>query len=379
MLAAVSYEGEQRFRLEEVPLPEIGDGDVLVRVEGAAINYATLLRWRRFTHFFRLPGVLGIHAAGTVAAVGRHAFGVEVGERVHVDPTLSCGRCAECIADRRVSCREGVVVIASHPGPTASEGALRRYAQYSWGSLAQYWRVPADALNRVPDHIPFTVAAGLGLLGVSYHSLSSARLPLDATVVLTGATGGSGAAAVLAATTFGVRRLIAVGRSARRLEALRTLAPDIVEPLALEELPADWADGGGLTRAIRDTTGGQGADALLDFLPAGHTITTQALFGLASGSAAVMYGGDGSENLSFDYAHAMPVSQYRLLGERGHSRRDMLEILAHLQARRLDPTPLLTHRYPLTAINDAVDLLERHQAGADITKWLVTIEPHQTL
>ncbi|MFC5745835.1 zinc-dependent alcohol dehydrogenase [Actinomadura rugatobispora] len=372
MLAAVSHEGESHFRLERVPVPELGDGDVLVRVEGASINSSTLLRWRELPWYHRLPAIIGIHAAGTVAARGRHAFGTAVGDRVHVDPTLPCGRCDACLSDNGVSCREGVVVIGSDPGEGASAAARERYAHYSSGCFAEYWRVPATAINRVPDHVPFPVAAGLGLLGVSYHALTAARPPRDATIVLTGATGGNGAAVVRQAPLLGVGRVLAVGRSAERLKALRELAPEIVEPLVLEP---GWERDDGLTRAIRERTAGKGADALLDFLPSGHAITAQALFGLRTGSRAVLYGGDGTEQLAFDYVRAMPVSQYRLLGERGHGRRDMLEILGHLEARRLDPAPLVTHRFPLEAINDAVDLLDAHRAGADVTKWFVTIEP----
>lgn len=99
-------------------------------------------------------------------------------------------------------------------------------------------------------------------------------VPTDPLVVAA-ATGTTGAAIVKCAPLFGFARAIAIGRSRANLERVVALEPGFAEPVALEDLSADWERDDGLTQAIRSLTGGQGADCLVDLMPTGASVTTQ--------------------------------------------------------------------------------------------------------
>ncbi|MFF2654217.1 zinc-binding dehydrogenase [Streptomyces sp. NPDC058045] len=220
----------------------------------------------------------------------------------------------------------------------------------------------------LPDHVSFDVGAKVHDLANAIRALKRAELPLGATLVVTAATGTMGTATVRLARHFGVSRLVLVGRSAERLHAVRPLAGDVhTDVVALEELPSDWAQEGGLTRALR-TLVPQGADAVLDFVPEGPA-TSQALAALATGGSLVHMGANRSP-LTLPMIAVM-VNCWRVVGTRACTRTDAQEALTLLARGALDAEELITHRYPLAAAGEAV------AAMRDRTEpiWMAVVNP----
>ncbi|WP_405728497.1 alcohol dehydrogenase catalytic domain-containing protein [Streptomyces sp. NBC_01537] len=363
MLAARAQKGSDALHLHKIAIPEPGPQDVLIQVASAGLapGMMSLLAMGAFKH---LPTTLGHEAAGTVAAVGSEVDGIETGTRVRVHPNLNCRTCGYCRSDRDMMCPQQAMIGHAAFGDVP----MPLYDRYHDGGLAEYIRVPHWLVDPLPDTVSFDVGAKVHDLANAVRALKCADLPLGATLVVTAATGTMGTATIKLARHYGVARLILVGRSAERLAAVRPLAGDVsTDIVALEELPANWAKDGGLTRALR-TLAPQGADAVLDYVPDGPA-SAQALAALATGGTLVHMGGSRSP-LMLPLAAVM-VNCWRFVGTRACTRTDAREVLTLLAQNALDVEELITHRYPLARADEAVAALQSRTEPI----WMAVVNP----
>ncbi|MFG2456621.1 alcohol dehydrogenase catalytic domain-containing protein [Streptomyces sp. NPDC048523] len=154
MLALRAHQGAEALVLEEVPVPEPGPLDVVVKVvsAGLAPGIMRLLRMGALKH---LPTTLGHEAAGVVSAVGRDVTGHAVGDRVRVHPLLNCRECDYCRTDRDMMCAQQAMLGHAAFG----DAPMPLYEQYHDGGLAEYVRVPHWLIDSLPDSVGFDVAA----------------------------------------------------------------------------------------------------------------------------------------------------------------------------------------------------------------------------
>ena len=349
MLAARAHQHARELVLEEVEVPALGRDDVLVKVvsAGLAPGMMTLLSRGVFRH---LPTTPGHEAAGVVTAVGDEVDDALVGRRVRIHPVLACGACTYCRTDREHMCRESAMIGHAAFG----SGTLDLYARYHDGGLADFVRVPRTLVDVLPDNVSFDVGAKVHDLANAVRALKQTDLPLGGTLVVTAATGTMGTATIRLAPFFGAGRLILVGRSAERLDALRPLAGTMpVETVALEELGDDWGQSQALTRRIRQLEP-EGAQAVVDYFPEGPG-STQALTSLATGGALVHMG---ANSTPFPLpALAIMVNCWRIVGTRACTRTDVTEVLRLLGNGALQIDDLITHRFPLADVAEAVTVM----------------------
>lgn len=363
MFAARAHQSATSLLLEQVEIPELGRDDVLVKVSAAGLapGMMTLLARGAFQH---LPTTLGHEAAGTVEAVGSEVAADMLGRRVRVHPILACRSCTYCRTDREQMCTESAMIGHSSFG----SGPKVLYARYHDGAFAEYVRVPHWLLDILPDNISFEVAAKVHDFGNAVRALKLTDLPLGGTLLVTAATGTMGTATVKLAPFFGAGRLILVGRSAERLDAVRSLAgPLPVDTVATEELGQGWAENQGLTRRIRALVPA-GVDAVADYTPEGAG-SAQALTALATGGTLVHMGA----NLSpFPLpALAIMVNLWRIVGTRACTRTDTTEVLQLLSNGALQVDDLITHRFALGDINDALLTLQQRSEPM----WMGIVHP----
>ncbi|MFI6521490.1 alcohol dehydrogenase catalytic domain-containing protein [Spirillospora sp. NPDC050679] len=362
MLAARAERGADALVMAEIPVPEPGPADVLVKVAAAGLapGMMRLLAQGAFRH---LPTTLGHEAAGTVAAVGAEVTGFAPGDRVRVHPNLTCRSCRYCRTDREMMCAQQAMIGHAAFGDVP----MPLYDAYHDGGLAEYVRVPHWLLDPLPDAVGFDVGAKVHDLANAVRALKCAGLPPAATLVVTAATGTMGTATVKLARHFGVARLLLVGRSAERLAAVRGLADVPAETVALEELPDGWAESGGLTRALRSLAP-EGADAVLDFVPQGAA-TVQSMAALATGGTLVHMG-----------ANAAPLAVpplllmrncWRIVGTRACTRADAEQVLQLLGRGALTADELITHRFPLAEAGRAVEAMQ----SRDEPIWMSVVNP----
>ncbi|BFJ86876.1 2,3-butanediol dehydrogenase [Ruthenibacterium sp. TH_2024_36131] len=175
-----------KVEIRDIPRPEPGKGQVLIRVRNAGICGSDLHLFLG-THAFRvLPAILGHEMAGEIAALGEGVEGWQLGEHVTVEPQLSCGTCAMCRQGRPNLCEK--ISVPGTPG--------------WYGTFAEYFVAPVSCLYRMEKSLPFTSAVLTEPFAVAVHALRDAKPgPEDCCVIL-----GAG--------TIGLLCLVAAGKIA---------------------------------------------------------------------------------------------------------------------------------------------------------------------
>jgi NADPH:quinone reductase-like Zn-dependent oxidoreductase len=238
-LAFHEHGGLDKLGYQDVADPKIGDGDVLVRVRAAALNHLDL--------FVRegLPGLTlpmpfwtGCDIAGDVARVGAAVTDVRVGDRVAVNPNLSCGRCEFCRRGEHSLC--------------VKYGIL---GEHTHGGLAEYVTVDGRHVVTLPDTVRYEDAAAFILVNMTAWRMlvTQARLRAGEDLLILGVGGGVSSAAVQIGKLCGARVWV-TSSSDDKLERARALGADECINYAKE----DWV------RVIGQKTGRRGVDVVLE-------------------------------------------------------------------------------------------------------------------
>ena len=224
------------FELEEAPLPRAGTEQVVVRVERCGVSARDIVErngtYRRDVSY---PLTMGIEIAGTVTETGAGVDCLAVGDRACTKAFSSCGHCRLCRSGRESTC------------------ARRRPVRGGYGEHAL---LAADAVVRTPPELSAEQACSLGpAAGVALNAVrDTARVQLGETVLVSGASGGVGSAAVQLAKLSGAF-VIALSRSAAKAQALREDGADAV---LAGETPEEVGE------RLRELTGGRGVDVVID-------------------------------------------------------------------------------------------------------------------
>lgn len=234
--------GPEVQRYEDVPAPEPGAGEVLVSVSAVGVNPGPDLVTARggFGHgIVDLPHIGGVDPAGEIVALGPDVSAFSLGDRVAVYPVIACGKCDFCQAGAGENyCR-----------------AFRMFGVQTPGGRAELVSVPTTQLVRLPDEVSYEAAAALGVAyTTTWHGLSDrGGLSGEDTLLIVGAGGGCGVAAVQLAKRLGARVLAVTGSEAKQ-KRLRALGADAVFSYRDE----DWVN------QVRSATDGRGATIAFD-------------------------------------------------------------------------------------------------------------------
>ncbi len=250
------------FQMEELPVPDAGAGEALVKVHACGISYHDIVErngtYRRDMHY---PVVIGYEIAGTVEAIGPGVSGLAVGDRVCSKAFASCGRCRYCRSGRETTCAERIAVR---------------------GGYAEYAAIAEDALVRIPETLAFEEACTLGpVAGVALNAVrDTAHVTIGDRVLVTGATGGVGQAAVTLASLAGAQVIAVTRRQAMASALERAGADEVVLWDGEENFGKALAREGRAADVVIDTVGSRVFDAAFAALaPHGRYAFVGQLFG----------------------------------------------------------------------------------------------------
>jgi L-iditol 2-dehydrogenase len=256
----------RKLELVDLPRPEIGDVDVLVRVAACGICGSDVHGYDGSTGRRIPPIVMGHEAAGVVEAVGRGVTRFKPGDRVTFDSTIYCGDCEYCRAGRNNLCDRREVL-------GVSCGDYRRY-----GAFAEYVAVPERIMYALPDAVPLEHAALIEAVSVAVHAVKITPPCGDDAVVVVGA-GMIGLLVIQALRTAGFNRVLAVDIDEGRLALAAKLG-------ATETFNGATCDA---VAAILAATGGRGAAAALEVVGTTATIDA-AVRSVRKGGAVTLVG-----------------------------------------------------------------------------------------
>ncbi|CAA2143233.1 NADPH:quinone oxidoreductase family protein [Hyphomicrobium sp. ghe19] len=313
-----SLDGAKSLAVETLPDPVAGPGQAIVRVAAVGLNFAdTLITRGKYQFKPELPFSPGAEIAGVVESIGANDAGISPGQAV--------------------------------------------MAYVNWGGASEKVAVDADKLIPIPDGVAMTVAAGLSVTyGTAMHGLADrGRLQPGETVVVTGAAGGAGQAAVEIAKLMGARVIAVVSSEEKGAIAKAAGADDVI-----------LFPGSDLKTKVRTLTNGNGADVVYDCIggeasePLVRALNWQGRFlvvGFAAGdipkiplNLLLLRGAEISGVFWGESVKRDPT---------GH-RRNMEQILRWVRDGRLQPR--LHGIYPLEQIRDALEVLERREATGKV-------------
>jgi 2-desacetyl-2-hydroxyethyl bacteriochlorophyllide A dehydrogenase len=336
-MRAVTFQAPNEVRVEEKPDPAVGAPDeAVIRVEASGICGSDL-------HIYhgRVPVetgfTIGHEYVGTVVEVGARVERVGVGDRVLGCFHTACGSCRSCLRGDYHRCERGRTF-----GHGSKLGDLQ-------GAQAELLLVPrADmTLRRVPEGMGDEAALFAGdVMGTGFHAIAHAGMSAGDTVAVVG-LGPVGLCAAQAALSAGAVQVFAVDSVPERLRMAGQFG---ATPVPLDEDPK---------KAVRAATDGRGVDVVVDAVgdpaPLAMAISLCRDAGVVSGIGA--YAGKGEVPLGLAWLKGVQL-RLGLANVIGHVDR----VLALIEAGKLDPTPLVTHRMKLEDAADAYGIYDRREA-----------------
>ena len=328
MRAAVFRGPDRPMRMEEVPTPEAGPGEAVVRVAACGVCHTDLHYLDHGTPTFKSPPlVLGHEIAGTVAEVGPDVKAVAPGDRVLLPAVLSCGTCRMCRTGRENICENGVM-LGNHVD----------------GGYAEYVAAPARDLFHLPEEIPLVEGSIIAdAVTTPYHAVVNRGRVRPADEVVVVGCGGIGLNLVQVAAAVGGRVTAVDVAEEKRRWALRLGAVEALDPDDAERPD----------RAIRDAAGG-GADVAFEAV--GKASTQElALSSLRTGGRLVLVGYS-PEKMALNAGRVM-FRELEVLGSLGCRPVDYPRAIELARQGRSEVEELVTGRFALEDIGLALDAL----------------------
>src|SRR6267154_2684703 len=341
------YREKGIVRVEEVPVPEVADGEVLIKVAACGICGTDI---KKIYHaYVAPPQILGHEVAGTVAATGRGVTKWKLGDRIMSFHHVPCGKCFYC--ERRLfsQCKQ-YKSTGLTGGFTPNGGGFGEYVK------AMPW-VAERGIVALPDNVSFQEATFIEPINTIVKAVQKARLAAGETVLIIGC-GPIGLQLLMVTQTEGARIYTSDPAATRREKSLQLGALESFNPVS-----------GKLVEEIRARSEGRGADVVLVAV-AQPAVVVEALAAARPGGRVLLFAAnDPITKIEFP-ASAVGIDEKEILGSYSAAV-DIQETAAALVLhKKLPVMDIVTHRFPLDRIQDALELAARPTAQS--LKILIT-------
>jgi threonine dehydrogenase-like Zn-dependent dehydrogenase len=349
-MKAVVTHGPHDYRFEEVPVPDTGEDDVLVKVEGCGICAGDIKAYQGGEVFWgsdgtapylETPAIGGHEFIGTVVRIGARAAtarDLALGDRVAVEQIAPCGKCLYCQRGLYSLC-------AKHD--------VFGFKYYLNGGFAEYANLPKEArVYKISRDLPLTTAVLIEPYACSYHAVERARVTEEDVLVISGC-GPLGLGMVAAARNKNPKKLIALDLFDERLRHALAFGAD--EVINARETDA--------VQAILAQTGGYGCDAYIE--ATGHAAS------VLQGLAAIRKGG---RFVEFSVFNDSVTLNWTLIGDAKEldiygvslSPNCFEPVIADITSGKLNTSGIVTHTFPLERFKEAFDVCQNARQGVKV-------------
>jgi len=328
--------GPDVLQYRDVPDPKPGPGEVLIEVKATSINHIDIFLRRGMPGVkVPLPKIVGSDAAGIIRELGPAVSGLTTGQRVTINPGVSCGRCEFCTAGFASQC--------------ASFGIVGENCD---GAYAQFVAVPAHIVLPIPDSISFEEAAAAPLVFVTAWSMmvSKGNIRPGEDVLILGAGAGVGTAAIQIAKMVGCRVFVTAS-SEEKLQRAKDLGADSLINYATDEFD----------KKIRELTNKRGVDVVVDYI--GADTWVRSLRSARRGGRVLTCGATTGFAPQTDLRQIF-FRQVQVLGSTMGSQREFLDVMKCLFRRQL--RPVIDRVLPLTEARVGHELIEQRKVFGKI-------------
>jgi L-iditol 2-dehydrogenase len=341
------YREKGVVRVEEVPVPDVGDGEVLIKVAACGICGTDIKKI--FQRYVEPPQILGHELAGTVVAVGRGVTKWKPGDRVMSFHHTPCGNCFYCEKRLFSQCKQ-YKTTGLTGGFTPNGGGFGEYVK------AMPW-VAERGIVALPDNVSFEEATFIEPINTIVKAVQKARVTDGETVLIVGC-GPIGLQLLMVSKLEGAKPYTSDPIAERRAKSLTLGAIESFDP-----------GSGKLVEEVRARTGGRGADAVLVAV-AHPSVVSDALAAARPGGRILLFAAnDPVTKIEFPAA-AVGIDEKEILGSYSAAV-DIQDLAADLVLRKKLPVmEIVTHRYPLDRIQEALELAAKPTAQS--LKILIT-------
>jgi L-iditol 2-dehydrogenase len=327
------YRGKGVVRVEEVPVPEVGEGEVLIKVAACGICGTDIKKI--FYGYVEPPQILGHEVAGTVVAVGRGATKWKLGDRVMSFHHIPCGKCFFCEKRSFSQCKQ-YKTTGLTGGFTPNGGGFAEYVK------AMPW-VSERGIVALPDNVSFEEATFIEPINTIVKAVQKARVAPGETVLIAGC-GPIGLQLLMVAKIEGARILTSDPVATRRAKSIQLGADESFDP-----------SGGRLVEEVKARTGGRGADAVLVAV-AHPAVVVEALAAARPGGRVLLFAAnDPVTKIEFP-ASAVGVDEKEILGSYSAAVDIQEEAAALVLGKKLPVMDIVTHRFSLAKIQEGLEL-----------------------
>ncbi|MFY0663955.1 MAG: L-threonine 3-dehydrogenase [Natronospirillum sp.] len=341
MKALAKLKPEQGIWMTDVPKPEMGHNDLLIKIRKTAIcgTDVHIYNWDEWSqNTIQVPLVAGHEYVGEVVDMGQEVRGFKVGDRVSGEGHITCGHCRNCRAGRTHLCRNTIGVGVNRDG-----------------AFAEYLVLPAFNAFKLPDNIPDDLAAIFDPFGNAVHTALSFDL-VGEDVLITGA-GPIGIMAAAVCRHVGARKIVVTDVNDYRLSLAAQMGATRTVNVTQEKLPD----------VMRELGMTEGFDVGLEMSGVPSAFTAM-LNGMNHGGKIAMLGIPPSD-MAVDWTKVI----FKGLQIKGIYGREMFETwykMAALIQSGLDLTPMITHHFSVDDFQQGFDVMRSGQSGKVILNWI---------
>jgi len=342
MMKAAVLEKPEKMVLKPVPVPEINDDEVLIKVKYTGICGTD---WSIFTGKYsadRLPLIPGHEFSGTIEKAGKNAKIVKEGDRVTADINMSCGACFYCKKGLKLMCSE-----------------FTQLGIHINGTYAEYVKAPWEQVHRLPDSVGFLQGAFVEPLSCVIHSAKAMRVELGSSVAIIGS--GLGILHGALARYRGAAPVIIIDWNKKKLEISKQMGADYIINIRDQADPVE---------EVKKLTGGRGADYVIEAVGKPETYE-QALNMVRPGGTVAAFGITGVDDVISVRPFDLVLGEKKVTGSCAGVGNDWTDAITLLEYKRIQPDTLFSMIVPLEELQSA---LEQLRTDPNLMKVFVSTE-----
>jgi len=340
MKAAV-FEAIKVIKVKEVPIPKIGDDDVLIKVVNTGICGTDWSIYNGWYSADKLPMIAGHEFSGVIAKVGKNAKGLKEGDRVTADINMSCGNCYYCIRGDQLLCND-----------------FTQLGIHTDGTYAEYVKARASLVHHLPDNLSFEEGAFIEPLSCCIHAAKAMNARLAGSVAIVGC--GLGVLHARMAVLRACAPVIIIGDNKKRLRIAKEMGADYT--IDIHEVADPVAE-------VMKLTDGRGVDYAIEAVGSVKTYE-QAFAMLRKGGVLSAFGITGEQDKMQIRPFEFVLGEKKITGSCAGIGDDWPDAITLISTGRIDPKPLFSMKVPLEDLEWAL-----HELRKDPNLFKIFVSP----
>lgn len=328
MMKAAVFEKPGVITVKQVPVPEINDNEVLIKVKYTGICGTDYSIYKGWYSADKLPLIAGHEFSGVIEQVGKNAKGLKAGDRVTADINMGCGTCFYCRKGQKLMCRE-----------------FTQLGIHTDGSFADYVKAPWDQVHILPEGLDFIKGAFIEPVSCVIHSAKEMKAAIGSSVAVIGC--GLGILHARLAILRGAAPVIVLGDNDARLQMAKDMGVDYTINVKNVKDPVE---------EVRKLTGGRGADYVIEAV--GKPFTYEQAFQMVRpGGTVAAFGICGADDVISLRPFDLVLGEKKVTGSCAGVGNDWTDAMALLTYGRIKPEPMFSLTVPLEDLEWALNEL----------------------